>query len=198
MYFASMQKIFAIAHTSIIIICIKDVIDLNLSPLPEEEYPLPGRSSCLYVIQKTLYRLPRWEAEDGRGLRRANISRWQPNKRSSDLNLVDIIRTHADHCHYAETKYNQLRNITFAKIRILIEKYSTEHDSARRYRYFLQCHDAFRFTEQTNRLVTLSSHYMCHYLWLHDDSLLSPCQFVGRKRTESASMQTRTPTLIYK
>ncbi len=41
-----------------------------------------------------------------------------------NLNLVHIrpIRTHADHYHYAETIQNQLRNITFAKIRILIKK----------------------------------------------------------------------------
>ena len=36
-------------------------------------------------------------------------------------NLVDFRRTHTDHYHYAETIQNQLRNITFAKIRFLIE-----------------------------------------------------------------------------
>ena len=45
------------------------VIDLNLPPLPEEEYPLSVQSICLYLFQKTLYHLPRREAEDGRGLR---------------------------------------------------------------------------------------------------------------------------------
>ncbi len=45
------------------------VIDLNLSPLPEEEYSLPVRSICLYLFQKTLYRLPRREVEDGKGLK---------------------------------------------------------------------------------------------------------------------------------
>ena len=38
-----------------------------------------------------------------------------------NLNLVHIIRTHADNYHYAETIQNQLRNITFAQIRILID-----------------------------------------------------------------------------
>ena len=46
------------------------VIDLNLPLLLEEDYPL----------QKTLYHLPRKEAEDGRGLLRANISKWQPKQ----------------------------------------------------------------------------------------------------------------------
>ena len=40
-------------------------------------------------------------------------------------NVVHIIRTHTDLYNYAATTQNQLRNITFAKIRILIEKYST-------------------------------------------------------------------------
>ena len=51
-----------------------------------------------------------------------------------NLNLVHIIRTRADHYHFAETIENQLRNITIAKIRILIKKNSTEHGNARRYR----------------------------------------------------------------
>ena len=58
----------------------KGVIDLNLLPLPEEEYPLPVRSICLYLFRKTLYRLLRRVAEDGTGLRRANISKWQPTQ----------------------------------------------------------------------------------------------------------------------
>ena len=47
---------------------IKGVIDLNIELLPEEEYLLLVRSICLYLFQKTLYRLPRREAEDGRGM----------------------------------------------------------------------------------------------------------------------------------
>ena len=56
------------------------MIDLTLPPLPEEEYPLPVRSICLNLFRKTLYRLPPLFAEDGRGLRTANISKWQPQK----------------------------------------------------------------------------------------------------------------------
>ena len=58
----------------------KGVIDLTLPPLPEEEYPLPVRSICLNLFRKTLYRLPPLFAEDGRGLRTANISKWLPQK----------------------------------------------------------------------------------------------------------------------
>ena len=58
----------------------KGVIDLTLPPLPEGEYPLPVRSICLNIFRKTLYRLPPLFAEDGRGLRTANISKWQPQK----------------------------------------------------------------------------------------------------------------------
>ena len=58
----------------------KGVIDLTLPPLPEEEHPLPVRSICLNLFRKTLYRLPPLFAEDGRGLRTANISKWQPQK----------------------------------------------------------------------------------------------------------------------
>ena len=63
----------------------KCVISLNLPPLPEEEYPLSVRSICLDLFQNTLYHLLRREAEDGRGLRRANISKWQPHKCSTDM-----------------------------------------------------------------------------------------------------------------
>ena len=58
------------------------VIDLTLPPLPEEEYPLPVRSICL-ILLKTLYRLPPLFAEDGRGLRTAIISKWQPQKNTA-------------------------------------------------------------------------------------------------------------------
>ena len=58
----------------------KGVIDLTLPPLPEDEYPLPVRSICLNLFRKTLYRLPPLFAEDGRGLRTANNSKWQPQK----------------------------------------------------------------------------------------------------------------------
>ena len=47
------------------VVLTEGVVDLNLPPLPEEEYPLPVRSICLYLFQKTRYRLPRREAEDG-------------------------------------------------------------------------------------------------------------------------------------
>ena len=63
----------------------KGVIDLTLPPLPEEEYPLPVRSICLNLFRKTLYRLPPLFAEDGRGLRTANISKWQPQKTRTDM-----------------------------------------------------------------------------------------------------------------
>ena len=56
------------------------VIDLTLPPLPEDEYPLPVRSICLNLFRNTLYRLPPLFAEDGRGLRAANNSKWQPQK----------------------------------------------------------------------------------------------------------------------
>ena len=93
----------------------RGVIDLTLPPLPEEEYPLPVRSICLNLFRKTLYRLPPLFAEDGRGLRTANISKWQPPKHGTDmqricsniirnLNLVHIIRTYTEHYHYAQTK----------------------------------------------------------------------------------------------
>ena len=59
------------------------VIDLTLPALPEEEYPLPVRSICLNLFRKTLYRLPPLFAEDGRGLRTANISKWQPQKNTA-------------------------------------------------------------------------------------------------------------------
>ena len=58
------------------------VIDLTLPPLPEEEYPLPVRSICL-ILLKTLYCLPPLFAEDGRGLRTAIISKWQPQKNTA-------------------------------------------------------------------------------------------------------------------
>ena len=61
------------------------MIDLTLPPLPEEEYryPLPVRSICLNLFWKTLYRLPPLFAEDGRGLRTATISKWQPQKNTA-------------------------------------------------------------------------------------------------------------------
>ena len=59
---------------------LKGVIDLTLPPLPEDEYPLPVRSICLNLFRNTLYRLPPLFAEDGRGLRAANNSKWQPQK----------------------------------------------------------------------------------------------------------------------
>ena len=96
--------------------------------MPEEEYPLLVRSICLDPedpqpsSMKTVEVCVELTFQNG-----------SQNKRSSvtctdkccniirTLNLAHIIRTHADHYHYAETIQNQLRNITFAKIHILIE-----------------------------------------------------------------------------
>ena len=67
------------------------VIDLTLSPLPEEECPLPVRSICLNLFRKTLYRIPPLFAEDGRGLRTGNISKWQIVSRESILLPAELI-----------------------------------------------------------------------------------------------------------